>query len=222
VLGGALIAIVLALGGTVAWLSAQPPVVAIVLSTTRAHVGDSLVITASNLPANQAGMIDLHSDPQQIGTFRADGHGNLREEVVIPQDAAIGDHLVTLCWEDGCHGGARVTIVDAGTPTTTATPAAQGSPAAVVPASPAAARIDTASQFGVGPAPSGAAPTGSSSPTGQPTQPPGPPPTPNPTARPTPSRTPAPTPSASPSPTPYPSPTPSPTPSASPAVSPSP
>jgi serine/threonine-protein kinase len=220
VLGGALIAIVLALGGTVAWLSAQPPVVAIVLSTTRVHVGDSLVITASNLPANQAGMIDLHSDPQQIGTFRADGHGNLREEVVVPPDAAIGDHLVTLCWEDGCHGGARVTIVDAGTPTTTPTPAVQGSaaaaPAAVVPASPAAARI--------GPALSGAAPTGTS--TGQPTQPPGPTSTPNPTARPTPaatpSRTPAPTPSASPSPTPYPSPTPSPSPSASPAVSPSP
>jgi eukaryotic-like serine/threonine-protein kinase len=229
VLAGALIAIVLAVGGTVAWLSAQPPVVAIVLSTTRAHVGDSLVITASNLPANQAGMIDLHSDPEQIGTFRADGHGNLRVEVVVPQDAAIGDHLVTLCWEDGCHGGARVTIVDAGTPTATATPAAQDGPAAApapaVAVSPAAARIDTGSQVGLGPAPVAAAPT-AGSPTGQPAPPSGPTPTPNPTARPTPtpapSRTPSPSPSASPSPTPYPSASPSPSPSMSPAVSPSP
>jgi eukaryotic-like serine/threonine-protein kinase len=221
VLAGALVAIALAAAGTVAWLSTQPPVIAIFLSTTTVHVGDPVVLTASNLPANQAGMVELHSDPEQIGTFRADGSGNLREEVVIPPDAAVGDHVITLCWEDGCHGSARVTIVDASAPLPSPTPSE--SPAAPPdPAGPATDR-GSAGSAGDAVAPPPASPI---SPGEQPSPPPGPTPASTPTPRPTPAATPGHTPSPSPSSSAYPSPspaiTPSPSPSASPAVSPSP
>jgi eukaryotic-like serine/threonine-protein kinase len=217
VLGGVLIAVALAVGGTVAWLSAQPPVVAIFLSSTTAHVGDSLVITASNLPPYQTGMIDLHSDPVQIGTFRADAHGNLREEVVVPQDATLGDHVITLCWDDGCHGSARVTIVDAGTPLPS--PTARGEAAPPTAATLDAGRRARGSGGGAG-TPSPASPTPTA---GGPTPTP-PDPTPTPTPRPTPTVKPSHTPSPSPTPTPCPSPThhPTPTPSPSSSASPSP
>jgi hypothetical protein len=222
VMGGALVAIVLAAAGTVAWLDVQQPVVAILLSTTTAHVGDSLVLTASNLPAGQAGMIDLHSDPEEIGTFRADDRGDLREDVVIPQDAAVGDHVITLCWETGCHGSARVTIVDAGTPLPTPEPDDPTRPPVPVPgpAGPATepgSGAGTASVGGTTPVP----PPASSTPAGSPSPPatqPGT--TPSPTRRPTP--TPAPRHTPRPSPTARFSPSPSPSPSASKTASPSP
>ncbi len=230
VLSGALIAILLAVGASVAWLGAQPPVVAIVLSTTTVHVGDTVVLTASNLPANQAGMIDLHSDPEQIGTFKADRSGNLRAEVVIPEDAAPGEHFLAVCWEDGCHGEARITIVDSSAPTATPTPGALPAVPTAGPSLPAGAgagRLDAgppgngALDPGTGPiVPPATTPVSGPDPTSTPA----PPPTPAPLPTPVPQHKPTPTPLPSPSPTPTPSPSasPSPTPTPSPATSPTP
>lgn len=213
VLGGALVAIALAVGGTMAWLASQPPIVAIVLSGTSVRLGEPFVVTATNLPPNQAGMIELHSDPEQIGTFRADRYGNVRVEVVVAQDAPPGDHTVTLCWEDGCHGSAPITIVDSGAP---------GSPAPqALPVAAPSTAVDPAGDAGLAGRGDGA--TGRTAGVGDPLPvPPSetptqlPPQTPAPTpgprrrrARP-PAPTPSPTATPTPTPTEYPSPTPSP------------
>jgi hypothetical protein len=202
-LGVALLAGALAVGATVTLLAGQPPIVAIVLSSAIVHAGDPLVVTATDLPVDQAGMVELHSDPEQIGTFRADRYGNLRVEVVIPEDAPVGDHLVTLCWEGGCHGSARLTIADA-----------------IGPATPTPGGLSGDG----GTSRAGPAPAGPAAGTGLPAAPGGPAGAPPPEAAPTPARTPSPRPTSTPSACPGPSPSacPSPSPSACPSPSPKP
>jgi eukaryotic-like serine/threonine-protein kinase len=108
---GILLTAAVAGGAAETWMAAHPPAVAMSLSSATASVGDVLVLTATELPADQAGMVELHSDPEQVGTFRSDPHGNVRVEVVVPQDALPGEHVLTLCWDGGCHGSTRLRVM---------------------------------------------------------------------------------------------------------------
>jgi protein kinase-like protein len=110
-LAGILLTAAVAAGAAETWMAAHPPAVAMSLSSATAGVGDVLVLTAAELPADQSGMVELHSDPEQVGTFRADAHGNVRVEVVVPQDALPGEHVLTLCWDGGCHGRTRLRVL---------------------------------------------------------------------------------------------------------------
>ncbi len=75
---------------------------AVSLSAGSVVAGDTLVVTGSGLPPNQAGTVQMESTRRQLGSFKADGQGVVSQDVRIPVDAGEGDHLVLLCWGSGC------------------------------------------------------------------------------------------------------------------------
>jgi serine/threonine protein kinase len=88
-----------AIGATVAYFT-QPPTMS--LSTNTVRPGDTLVVMASHIPADQGGDIELSSYPQ-LFEFRADSLGFVTQQIVVPSDIDIGDHVVRLCWGDACY-----------------------------------------------------------------------------------------------------------------------
>jgi hypothetical protein len=88
-----------------------PPAVGIALSSPIVEVGGTVEMTATNLPPGQPVSVQMHRDHEQIGLIRADAHGTARARVTLPQDAAFGDQILTLCWDDACHGSAHLTIL---------------------------------------------------------------------------------------------------------------
>jgi serine/threonine-protein kinase len=97
--------------GSASNLLIVPPTVAITLSSSTAELGGTIVITATNLPPGQPVSVQMRSDHELIGLIRADAHGTARARVTLPQDATFGDHVITLCWDDACHGGTHLTIL---------------------------------------------------------------------------------------------------------------
>lgn len=97
------IAIVLLLavgiGAIVAYL-VQPP--AMSLSASTVHPGDTVVVTASHIPADQGGDIEISNYPQ-LYQFRADSFGFVTQQLQIPSDIDLGDHTVSICWSNGCY-----------------------------------------------------------------------------------------------------------------------
>jgi serine/threonine-protein kinase len=71
------------------------------LSSSTVRAGESLAVSASHLPANQAGEIDLHSILQTF-PFTADSNGNVSVEITVPPDSGVGDHIVQICWNGSC------------------------------------------------------------------------------------------------------------------------
>lgn len=141
------------------------------VSPSRAARGDTVTVSATNVPANQAGEIQLWSLVYAY-PFRSDSSGNVRVYMTVPRDIALGDHEVKICWSNACHKQAPLRIV--------------ASLAEVLPTARA-----TPSQT------PGSPPPPSSQPSSQPTSPPTSRPTPPPRS---PSPTPPPTPKPSPSP----------------------
>ena len=113
------------------YLNGQQPSPSVNLSVSTALPGDPITVTASHLPANQVGTIQLQSSPVQIGTFQADRYGTATSGVSIPRDATPGDHLIRLCWNESCPAGQRLTVLQSPpspTPTPTPTPAPTPTP----------------------------------------------------------------------------------------------
>jgi hypothetical protein len=165
------------------------------LSRTTVNPGDSLVVTATHVPKNQAGEIQLFS---RLTTFayRADGSGNVTREIVVPSDTVIGDHLVKLCWNGACHVQATLHVVAFGAfvipPSTPgASPSVGPTPSTNPGASPAPNPHSSPTPRSGGGAGGGSRPS----------------PTPTRAPTPTPSRAPSPPPPPPPSPTPNPCPT---------------
>lgn len=166
--------------GLGAWAAAHGPVTLAVSPTTVAP-GESIVVTATHVPPNQAGQIELWSVLHTF-PFRADSTGQVAVDITIPQNIGLGDHLVKICWSNSCHQQTTLHVVSL---VALASPGPTGSP------SPSP---------GATPNPS---PTTAPAPTSNPT--------PHPTSRPTstPGSTPKP-PQPSPTPPPPPPPTPTP------------
>jgi serine/threonine-protein kinase len=104
------------------------------LSSTTVHPGDALVVTASRVPRNQAGEIQLLSRLTTF-PFRADGSGNVTREIFIPTGIALGDHLVKICWNGTCHAQATLHVVSltAMLPDTAPSPGASPTPSSNSP-----------------------------------------------------------------------------------------
>ncbi len=118
----ALIAIVVGVIGF-GLFSSSPP--ALSLSSPTARPGDSLTVSASNLPANQNGEIQLLS-VLHVFPFTADGGGNLVAEITLPLDIEVGDHTISLCWNNSCRAHTTLVVTAAlpsPSPSPTATPA---------------------------------------------------------------------------------------------------
>ncbi|HSS92533.1 MAG TPA: serine/threonine-protein kinase [Candidatus Dormibacteraeota bacterium] len=103
----------------------QTPLLA--LSAYTVTAGETLVVTASRVPANQNGEIQLHSTVHTF-SFHADGSGNVSIPMLVPRNIGAGDHSVQICWSGQCRASTTLHVVEPGTlgtpsPATTATPA---------------------------------------------------------------------------------------------------
>jgi serine/threonine protein kinase len=140
--------IVLLIIGIAGYLSGRPSLIVSVTPSTVA-AGDSVLLSASNLPANQTGEIRMHS-AVQVFPFRADSYGNVRQYITVPRDAGIGGHTVQVCWASSCRLTAILHVLEPAplvtpSPSTTASPTASPNPGATP--SPAASPTSSASPF---------------------------------------------------------------------------
>jgi serine/threonine-protein kinase len=87
--------------GVVAYFLADAFKPTLSLSTQTVRAGESLTVSASHLPANQGGEIQLHSVLQAF-PFTADTNGNVKVEITVPPDSGVGDHIVQICWNGSC------------------------------------------------------------------------------------------------------------------------
>ena len=100
--------------GVAGYLASRPPA-AVTLSPSTVAAGDSVLVSASHLPANQSGEIRLHSTLETF-PFRTDSNGNLHLSFTVPQDAGIGGHTVQVCWGSSCELTAILHVLEPGTP----------------------------------------------------------------------------------------------------------
>jgi eukaryotic-like serine/threonine-protein kinase len=97
------------------------------LSSPTVRAGDVLTVSASHLPANQGGEIELFSILLMF-PFTADGNGNVSDAITVPPDIGIGDHIVRLCWNSSCQAE-TVLHVTAALPSPIPSPTPSRSPA---------------------------------------------------------------------------------------------
>jgi hypothetical protein len=93
----ALVAVLLLALGICA--AANQPTLSLSRSTVLA--GESVVVNATHLPANQVGEIHLQSQ-LYVFQFRADKDGVVSRPISVPVDIELGDHLVSVCWNGTC------------------------------------------------------------------------------------------------------------------------
>jgi len=125
--------------GIIVVLSRQPsapstPAATLSLSRNTVQAGATMVVSGANLPANQAGSVQLESQPQQLGTFTADSAGSFTLTVTIPEQTSQGDHTMAVCWNNSCP--LKQTLTVAAAPTPSPTPSPSPSPTATSSASP--------------------------------------------------------------------------------------
>src|SRR5438309_8759066 len=146
------------------------------LSSSTVAAGDSVVVSATNVPANQNGEIQLHST-LHVFPFRADASGRVSLPIVVPRSIGAGDHTVTICWAARCRNSVTMHVVEPGVALASPTP---GSTPGITP--------------GASPTPN-TTPGSSPTPTGGTSSSPRPSPIPTPKPNPTPTPTPPPPPS---------------------------
>jgi hypothetical protein len=146
----------LMIGATAGYLVTRPtPTIS--LSQEIVQAGDTLVVTASHLPPNQSGVVQLLSVLHEVA-FNADSSGNVVAYLTVPLDTAPGTHTVQICWSSACHASTRLQVLARAalpTPSPTASPSPSPSPsparAAELSASPSAAlagvTVETVSGF---------------------------------------------------------------------------
>ena len=149
------------------------------LSSSTVTAGDILVVSATNVPANQNGEIQLHSTVH-IFTFRADSNGHVSVPLVVPRNIGAGDHTVTICWASRCRNSVTLHVIEPGVALASPTPTPGTTPSVTPSASPTPNTTP------------GASPTPTGGTSGSPHPSPIPTPKPNPTPTPTPPPPPAP------------------------------
>jgi hypothetical protein len=125
--------ILLLVAGTVGYIATHSTP-AISLSPSTVAAGDTVLVTATHVPANQDGEIRLHS-PVYIFPFGADSSGNVNTQITIPQTSGVGDHIVEICWASSCHASAILHVLEATalvSPSPTTSPLPTSSPSPVV------------------------------------------------------------------------------------------
>jgi hypothetical protein len=149
------------------------------VTPNRATLGQDVTISATHVPANQVGEIQLWSVVHTY-PFRADANGNVSMQMTVPRDIALGDHIVKICWSNTCHKQAPLRVV-AGLAEVQPTPV--GNPTSGTSPSPTPGA--TPSHGSTPPPTSNPTARPTSTPTSRPTSYPTSPPTSNPTAPPT-------------------------------------
>jgi serine/threonine-protein kinase len=147
IIAGAAILLLL-ISGVVLIAASRTPTLSLSSSTVTA--GESVVVSATNVPANQNGEIQLRST-LHIFTFHADSSGHVSVPILVPRNIGAGDHTVTICWASRCRNSATLHVIEPGvalaspTPGTTpgVTPGASPTPTGGTSSSPRPSPIST-------------------------------------------------------------------------------
>src|SRR5712692_3568984 len=125
-------------------VAAARPTLSLSASTVRA--GDTVVVNASHLPANQNGEIQLLSIVHAF-PFHANASGDVSVPILVPRNIGAGDHTVRLCWNASCRASVTLHVIEPVTPSPGSTPstAPGASPAAGATPSPSPTPIGAAS-----------------------------------------------------------------------------
>ena len=120
----AVVAIVLLLISSVVLIAAlRTP--SLSLSSSTVVAGDPVVVSATNVPADQNGEIELRST-LHIFSFHADSNGRVSVPIVVPRTIGAGDHTVTICWASRCRNSVTLHVIESGvalaSPTSGTTP----------------------------------------------------------------------------------------------------
>ncbi len=126
-IAAAVLVVLLILG--VLLVAAARPTLSLSASTVRA--GDTVVVNASHLPANQNGEIQLLSTVHAF-PFHANASGDVSVPILVPRNIGAGDHTVKLCWNASCRASVTLHVIEPVTPSPGSTPstAPGASPAA--------------------------------------------------------------------------------------------
>jgi hypothetical protein len=171
--------LLLLISGVVLFAASRTPTLSLSSSTVTA--GDSVIVRATNLPANQNGEIQLHS-PVHIFAFHADSNGHVSLPIVVPRYIGAGDHTVTICWASRCRNSVTLHVLEPGVALASPTP---GTTPGVTPgASPTPNTTPGASPAPTGGTSTSPRPSPISTPKSTPPPPPPPPPSPTPTPNP--------------------------------------
>jgi len=148
------------------------------VSPNRVAPGGTVTVTATRVPANQTGEIQLWSVVHTY-PFSASGKGDVSLDMTVPRDIALGDHVVKICWKNACHAQTGLRVVSG---------VAAASPTAVANTSPGATPTAGSTPRSSSNPTAGATPTSGSTPhpTSTPTSVPKPTPSPTPTQNPCP------------------------------------
>jgi len=150
------------------------------VSPTRAARGETVRVTATHVPANQAGEVQLHSVVHTFA-FQADSQGQVAIDMTVPEDVELGQHVVKICWDNACHRDAMLRVVS-GVAEVPAPGGGGSSPGSSPSQSPSAGSTPTSSPTpGSTPRSTPTSPASSPTPTKPPASPSPPPPTPSPT-----------------------------------------
>jgi len=146
------------------------------VNPNRVAPGGTVTVTATRVPANQTGEIQLWSVVHTY-PFSASGKGDVSLDMTVPRDIALGDHVVKICWKNACHAQTGLRVVSG---------VAAASPTAVANTSPGATPTAGSTPRSSPNPTAGATPTSGSTPhpTSTPTSVPKPTPSPTPTQNP--------------------------------------
>jgi protein kinase-like protein len=102
------------------------------LSASTVTAGDTIVVTATHLPANQSGDIQLLSTVHTF-PFHAGPNGNVSVPILVPRNIGAGDHTVKICWGSSCRASATLHVIE---PVALVTPSPGSTPSTAPGASP--------------------------------------------------------------------------------------
>ena len=121
----AFLILVLVLGTAAYFVLAGPTTLSV--SRTTLSPGEGLVVTATHVPRDQAGELQLHSVLRTY-PFRADGNGRVRGTIFLPLDLELGQHRLGICWNGACHAEVTLNVVGSGLAETSPLPGSSPSP----------------------------------------------------------------------------------------------
>ena len=123
-------ALLVIVAGAAALALNRPAQVSGSLSSGSVQAGDTVVLRADHLPANQRGNVQLASRQVDVGAFTADASGHVDETVRIPRDTTPGGHELYLCWNLACRWHTAIEV-SAPAPSPTPRPTATPTPVAI-------------------------------------------------------------------------------------------
>ena len=138
------------------------------LSATTVTAGDTVVVNATHLPANQNGEIQLLSIVHTF-PFHANSSGDVSVPILVPKNIGAGDHTVKLCWNASCRASATLHVIE---PVAFETPSPGSTPSTAPGASPTPGATPIGGASPSPPASPIASPIATPKPTPKPTPPP--------------------------------------------------